>query len=177
MGGAAGAGAAGGSGGAPIETVCTLAECPPDVDNGLTDTPNTYRFENGGPYANVNLPAPVGAKCWCVVNERDDFTCTTDADCDQSTCDTGSGLCVKPGQHAHGPFDASIDPATADGTLQSNWGDHQGPNCPYYHLHGTFTSPANTGGVTDPPEADAHGGTCGHGGLVWLGDDGVILGP
>jgi hypothetical protein len=166
----------GGDGSLPTEDFCMIARCPTGLDALLTAMPNTYRAANGGPYWDVALPPPAGARCWCVINEFDDFSCTSDADCDESTCDTATSLCRKPGQHTHGPFDVALDPMTADGTGGSRWGDHEGPNCPYHHMHGTFTSPADTGGTTDPPDPDGHGDTCGHGGLVWLGDDGVILG-
>ena len=177
MAGTAGMAGGGGSSGGPVD-YCMIGQCPTNVDVGLTPDPNnTYRWENGGPYANIGDPPPAGAICWCVINEFDDFTCTSDAECDLGTCDTSAGTCNKPGQHTHGPFDASIDPNTADGTGMSMWGNHVGPGCPYFHLHGLFTSPMDTGGVTDPPDQDLHPSTCGHGGLIWLGANGIIYGP
>lgn len=158
MAGAAGRAGAAGTGGGEID-YCAVGECPVGLDAMLPQSGGApvYRAESGGPYWDPLLGPPPEAMCWCVMNEVDEA----------------------PGDEVHGPFDATAhpDPTAVDSAVA--WGDHFGPNCPYHHMHGTpFTPPADTAGVTAPPDPDDWPGQCGHGGLVWIrGDGSVILGP
>ncbi len=159
QGGAAGMAGMGGAAGGEVN-YCMVGECPVGLDATLgldgAGAP-IYRHESGGPYWAPLLGPPTDAACWCVMNEVDDL----------------------PGAEVHGPFDATTHPDPTAVDVNVMWGDHFGPNCPYHHMHGTpFTPPANTAGVTAPPDADDWPGECGHGGLVWIRGDGtVIFGP